>query len=1009
MRPEPLVPFRQQQAHVADRVVTSILLIGTFGGCSMDTAGSGPAEAEKLGTQSSGIWGGAQDIDTLQANTVVRIDDICTGTLITPRAVLTSTHCLVDNTNTIPTNGQWFITVGSDEQSFHRTVLSDASDNARLWLPINCTTFNGNACTGMSLNDAAHDVSVIWLADSIVSEALPVRPMTTAPMLSGATVWMAGWSPFDFDGGINPLNARFRTRASFSGSAVVPEVRTGGERLWHTTSSAAGGEGGDSGGPLFMLGASGERLVFGVLHGGPNVHTYHADITTAPALTWLNNTLLDRNHGGQRQQGIDRFASLYGQSWYAFHGKDPDTMWYGETDYVGPCQKDPQNPLRFDQDCDGWWDHHDTCPNTPNSAQVPGDEADIDADGVCDNHDNCRFTYNPDQINCNKEFEDSQLHATLGDACDPVPCPHTVQDPWTEAPHWNIFSDCSVQTVRLIADGFTITPVGPHKSDQYVVGSTPPAIPLPGNVDTTARFCQTVRVDNSDETIVDCTDDAVRKPLEQLVLPESTQISANAPWHRITLTDQAGTEYLPDGGGIPLHYADGVSKKVTWKFREDDARWHEGGTDVLGSNKPGSLCSTDRAGPGTCLDGWMWVHADTMFGSNEDNSTIDIGDVTHNLGVHGAGLSDTTFPVIPDFPLPKPPCQPVLFPCAAGDGGCIRDLYLDPDYCPNCGPVLSDLTKDKIRVPLVRASVGPVAMLWNDLVGRASEIGLPSNVVSAVSTLNFVSSQRCEATPDGAVSAIALPAGSGKSKYLVASSSSPGGFLVRDSAFSVASSGPSTDTARTARYRLDAKVVFPPAANGAFIVGGTTSGVLRTDVQFEPIDGPVMTLSGSMSSAASVLAATINGSELWTIERSPPPQGGSARIDKLVARTITTSTVSSPTYTMTLTTDSTPLAGTIYMLSAGCETAGKVVLSISNPTQNRWATFEVARGSVRPLVNGGEFEDGALFQAPRLDKDVLILPIAKANTRTPFVANLPRKRIITRPTIPPSDIYLTMR
>jgi hypothetical protein len=240
---------------------------------------------------------------------------------------------------------------------------------------------------------------------------------------------MAGWSAFNRDGTTNPINARFRTVASVPGSAVVPEGQSGGERLWHITSSAAGSRGGDSGGPLFIVGANGERHMFGVNHG-------HIDrrstpivriITTAPAIAWLNNTLLDRNHGGKRQQEIDRFAALYPLNWYAFHGKDPGTMWCGETDYVGPCQNDPQNPLHRDQDCDGWWDDHDTCPTTPNTLQVPGDDADRDADGVCDTQNNCPVAYNPDQNNCNKEFEDSQHYVTLGDACDPVPCPHVCE------------------------------------------------------------------------------------------------------------------------------------------------------------------------------------------------------------------------------------------------------------------------------------------------------------------------------------------------------------------------------------------------------------------------------------------------------------------------------------------------------------------------------------------------------------------------------------------------------
>jgi hypothetical protein len=918
---------------------------------------------------------------------------------------------LIASTAILPTAPGPF-SIGADDQSFLRRVQSHATTR---WQPI--TSINNS----LSLQDAAHDVTIMWLDDSIVHEALPVRPMGAAPGLKSTTVvWMAGWSRVTRDGYDDPVNLRYRTVASFPGSAVAFRAQSAGEGVWHTTSSEAGVQSGDSGGPLFSVASNGERRVFGVLSEASNdhQHSYHADITTAPAVAWLNNTLLDKNHGGERQQGIDRFAALYHQDWYTFHGKDPNAMWYGETDYVGPCQNDPQDPLHRDQDCDGWWDGHDTCPSTPNTSQVPGDEADLDADGVCDIQDNCPKAYNPDQNNCNKEFEDSQLQATLGDACDPVPCPRTVSDPYRQVGHWNI-QECKVKTIRLVVDNFTIAPLGPHKRDDFVAASTPAAIPLPGNVDTTARFCQTVYVDHSLDKFVSCTSSTARKPLKQVRLPESTRPDGSAPWHRITLTDSSDHRYLPVGSGIPLHYADGVTQKVTWNYLEDNVRWHDGGTDVVGSNKPGDLCSTDRAGVGTCLDGWMWLHADTTFGSDDTvaNSKLTVGGVTHILGSHGPGLSDTTFKVVPDLPLAKVPCAPILIPCAAGDGGCIRDLFLDPDYCPNCSLVLTDIAKDKMRVPVVNArgtsGPGAFAVLWNDLAGRVSELGLPSAVASAL-RYNFVSSQRCESTPDNAVSAVALPSGSGKSQYLVASSSSPGGFLVRDSAVSNPGSTGLTTFAdpRTARDRVDPKVVFSVSANGAYILGGTdaTNGLARTDVQFEPIDGRLRTLPGRIpESYGTVLAATINGDELWTVEQVPPPPGGPAINVNVVARTITTSSVSSPMYTTTLTLNANEYPGVKYMLSAGCETAGRVVLSLSDPSQNRWAAFEVERGSVRPLADGGGFADGALFQAPRLDKDVLIIPIVKAGVRTPFVANVPRTRIISRPTIDAWDVYSEMR
>lgn len=144
--------------------------------------------------------------------------------------------------------------------------------------------------------------------------------------------------------------------------------------------------------------------------------------------------------------------------------------------------------------------------------------------------------------------------------------------------------------------------------------------------------------------------------------------------------------------------------------------------------------------------------------------------------------------------------------------------------------------------------------------------------------------------------------------------------------------------------RFDAKVVYSRVMSGAFVIGGTDAytAEIAASVLFEPIDGNLTTLAGSIQ--AEVLAATITRpstpvdyvmgqalpSFLWTVERD---EVGTVA---LVLREITRDSVSTPLHFIAL--ESEP--SDAYFLSGGWTSDDSAILSVSNALERRWAAFD---------------------------------------------------------------------
>jgi hypothetical protein len=259
----------------------------------------------------------------------------CSGTLVTPRLVITSSDCLRG-----VENDPWFRPhadrpgVGIGELAYQSIAYVQADGV----LPYIDRVVNLDTA---SRYEVATDVAIVYLPPSIgfAERAISTRPSFESSEHDGAQI--AGYAIENLDHDRRQV-----------GSVPYDRIDTHDTRYFETYGAAARAE--DAGGALFRTRYDGTRDVIGVLVPDPDYRTHDihtsraADLTSDLMANWIRSNVQDDTRTDE---------------WYRRHGVEKGNYWLGEVDYTGPCR------YIDDIDCDHWMNDHDNCPYTSNIDQ----------------------------------------------------------------------------------------------------------------------------------------------------------------------------------------------------------------------------------------------------------------------------------------------------------------------------------------------------------------------------------------------------------------------------------------------------------------------------------------------------------------------------------------------------------------------------------------------------------------------------------------------------------------
>lgn len=258
------------------------------------------ASTMAFASSAGAIVGGSPDT----THTYVGLEDngvfVCTGTLISPRVLVTAAHCFSDSTSVLGTDGQGHprVEVTFDQQGFFTQPAPTEHLGTYYFDPGFGVGVNGGGLPGFD----THDVAIIVLDESLPSLGHANLPAIglAATLPTGTKVDISGYGVQHF-GKPDPCdpNCKKQPDAFFTRFGATSNLLSVGKgklgefvKISGNTSQGKGGQCfGDSGGPLFLSGT--RTLIAETSFGNSNCTGvgYDFRLDTVEAQTFIFTTL----------------------------------------------------------------------------------------------------------------------------------------------------------------------------------------------------------------------------------------------------------------------------------------------------------------------------------------------------------------------------------------------------------------------------------------------------------------------------------------------------------------------------------------------------------------------------------------------------------------------------------------------------------------------------------------------------------------------------------------------